>query len=197
LKRKIVHIDEDKCDGCGICIPACAEGALRIIDGKARLVSERYCDGLGACLGHCPQGAITVEERESEPFSEPPAGRPEPGEAQWPVQIHLVPVSAPFLKHGDLLVTADCVPAVCPDFHRRFRPGRAILLGCPKFDDVAAYTRKLATMFQQAQPRSLTVLHMEVPCCSGLMYLVRQALTATGMEIPCQEFTICADGRVV
>ncbi|MEW6547447.1 MAG: 4Fe-4S binding protein [Bacillota bacterium] len=240
MKRLIVRIDEEKCNGCGLCIPACAEGALKIVDGKARLVDDRLCDGLGACLGHCPQGAITVEEREADPFAPPhPADHapprtsahaatmvedraepvmehgaappaPElpcgcPGAAvralsstlgNWPLQIHLVPPGAPFLQNADLVVAADCTAFACPDFHRRFLPGRALLVGCPKLDDVPAYIEKLAAIVGTAHPERITVVHMEVPCCFGMTYVVRQALARAGASIPTDEVVITVRGEV-
>jgi len=234
--RKIVRIDEEKCNGCGVCVPACAEGALQIVDGKAKLVSEVYCDGLGACLGECPQGAITIEEREAADFDEEavrqhredeaisdeelPCGcasatvaqfdrRSETGAApfdrqaqpsmlgHWPVQLTLVPPGAPFLQGADLVLAADCVPFAYGSFHRDFLKDRALLVACPKLDDFQAHLRKLTQILRQAQPRSLAVVHMEVPCCSGLVHMARQALGASGNEIPLREVTISARGDIV
>ncbi|MDP2931942.1 MAG: 4Fe-4S binding protein [Chloroflexota bacterium] len=228
--RKIVKIDEDKCDGCGECVTACVEGALRIIDGKARLVSETYCDGLGVCLGECPQGAITVEERVAEEFDEAAAKQHEaqvkhtipcgcPGTAMrqfeavetestveqtvqpsrlghWPVQLTLVPPSAPFLKDADLLLTADCVPFAYAGFHREFLKNHALLVACPKLDDFAAHLEKLTNILRQSAVKSLTVVHMEVPCCSGLVYMARQALQSSGKNIPFKDITIGVKGNV-
>ncbi len=229
--RKIVKIYEDKCNGCGLCVPACAEGAIEIVDGKARLVSDAFCDGLGACLGECPQGAITVEDREAEPFdseavehhlsqnaAEETASKTEPGAehgpghhtcpsaavrvlkpraaqdsrvvaepsqlANWPIQIHLVPTSAPFLKDARLLIAADCVPFTFADFHHHFLAGRMLLVGCPKLDDAEAYRRKLAQIFAQNDIKSIDVVYMEVPCCFGLVNLVRAALEDSRQQIP-------------
>jgi ferredoxin len=188
--RKLVVIDEEKCDGCGLCATACHEGAIQIIDGKARLVSESYCDGLGDCLGECPQGAITIEEREAAPYDQravdehlAAVGREEEAPpsvrssrlGQWPVQLMLVPVGAPFLKEADILVTADCVPFAAADFHDRYLAGKALLVGCPKFDDVRHYYEKLKQMFTESRPRSISVLRMQVPCCGGLANLVTRA----------------------
>jgi len=216
LLRKIVKIDEEKCNGCGICIPNCAEGALQIIDGKARLVSEVFCDGLGACLGDCPQDAITIEEREADEFDEiaveehlkqltpsiSEKRQPEtggcPGSAlrnfnqdevcddepladeqsqlsHWPVQLMLVPPHAPFLKGADLIICADCVPFAVADFHKRYLKNRAVLVGCPKFDDLNYYRQKLTELFKEAQPSSITVLRMEVPCCGGIASVAIEA----------------------
>lgn len=235
ILRKVVKIDEEKCNGCGVCVPACAEGALAIIDGKARLVSDKYCDGLGACLGECPQGAITIEEREAESFSEEDAkyhvrekeqtkdelpcgcsgatvtqfARHEMAEAapedavchhsmlvHWPVQLTLVPPSAPFLKDADLLLTADCVPFAYAGFHQDFLKGHALLVACPKLDDFAAHLEKLTDILRQSALKSLTVVRMEVPCCSGLAHMARQALQLSGKNIPFKEITIGVKGNV-
>lgn len=229
MRRLIVKIDEEKCDGCGLCVPACAEGALQIVDGKARLVADNLCDGLGACLGHCPRGAITVEEREAEPFAAAPrevapfaAPSPVPHEGtaspepplpcgcpasaleeqtlpslgNWPVQIRLVPPGASFLKNAHLVVAADCTAFACPDFHRRFLPGRALLVGCPKLDDARAYIDRLAAIISTAGPRAITVVHMEVPCCYGMSYLVRQALARAGATVPVDDVVITPAGVV-
>jgi ferredoxin len=229
--RKIVLIDEEKCDGCGQCVPACAEGAIQVIDGKARLVADIYCDGLGACLGECPRGAITIQEREAEAFdpeaverhlrrlrAQEPEGQEAseatphacPGAAarslrapgvasattgtaeapaeselaNWPVQIQLVPVEAPWFDGADLLIAADCVACALPDLHRRFLAGRVLLVGCPKLDDVDLYRHKLAQIFKRNNIRSVSVLHMEVPCCFGLVRLVGDALEDAGVDIP-------------
>ncbi len=227
MKRKIVRIDEEKCDGCGLCVPACAEGAIEIIDGKARLISEKYCDGLGACLGECPQDAITIEEREAESFDEKaveahlhshthagfecPSARIvqltkvketdasvslEPQLSHWPVQLTLVPSSAPYLKEADLLIAADCVPFAYPDFHHKLLAGKVVLVGCPKLDDANFYIEKLAEIFAQNNLKSITVAHMEVPCCFGLDQIVRQALARSEKNIPIEETTIGIDGTV-
>jgi ferredoxin len=232
--RDIIRIDEEKCDGCGRCVTACAEGAIEIIDGKARLVSETYCDGLGACIGKCPRGALTIEAREADAFDEKAAKRHLapgasgaaasvssraavhncaftcPGSAaqvlrdrgtipvastsngaapsaelgQWPVQLHLVPVTAPYFQNADLLISADCVPFAFADFHRRFLRGRALVVGCPKLDDVDSYRQKLAEIFRQNDIRMVEVAHMEVPCCFGLVRLVQMALKDSGNSIP-------------
>ncbi len=246
--REIVRIDEEKCNGCGLCVPACAEGAIQIIDGKARLIADNLCDGLGACLGECPQDAITIERREADAFDEeaveahlghqpaehPPAGgcpsadvqsfapagggcpsarlqsfgRDETangGEAagrrpselrQWPVQLHLVPPTAPFLQHADVLLAADCVPFAYADFHKDLLKDKALLIACPKLDDTSPYVEKLTAMIQQGHIRSLTVVHMEVPCCSGLIFLARQAIEASGVEIPFQTVRVGIQGEI-
>lgn len=238
LIRKIVIIDEEKCDGCGVCVPSCAEGALQIIDGKARLISETYCDGLGACLGKCPQDAITVEEREAKEFDEAaveqfirsketvddelscgcpsttvarferqtvtgyPASEaapdiPEPTLSHWPVQMTLVPPSAPFLKGTDLLLTADCVPFAYPGFHQQLLNGHALVIACPKLDDFEAHRQKLTAILSQAEPKSLTVVHMEVPCCFGLVNMAQEAITASGRDIPFRKITVSVRGELI
>ncbi len=233
LRRQIVRIDEEKCNGCGQCVPACAEGALQIVDGKARLVSEIYCDGLGACLGECPEGALMIEERDAEAFDEEavkqhlaqqekkeplPCGCP--GSAlktfapqgdsvegpkavspsslsHWPVQLRLVPPGAPFLRGTDILVCADCVPFAVPDFHDRYLAGRAVLVGCPKLDDLGYYREKIKAIFKQATPKSITVLRMEVPCCGGLAQVVTEARNEIALECPLEIHVIgIQDDRV-
>lgn len=227
--RKIIKIDEDLCDGCGLCVPSCAEGSIQIVDGKARLVAENLCDGLGACLGECPTGALSIEEREADRFDEEAveahlassscpgtgartiqdtpaikAAKPIPdGNGQgsslshWPVQIHLVPPGASFLKGADLLVTADCVPVAYPTLHRDFLEGRVILLGCPKLDDKGAYLKKFTDIFKTAGIRSVTVLDMEVPCCSALPVIVRKAAAEAGVSVPIKEVTISTRGEII
>lgn len=277
--RKIVKIDEEKCNGCGACVPGCAEGALQIVNGKAKLVSEVYCDGLGACLGECPEGAITIEERKAEEFSEEavkhrlnenehlhvkrhveeqlpcgcsgatvtqfaphevneelpcgcsgatvaqfaphgvkegrPCGCPssavtqfertETGEVSrekpqpsmlrhWPVQLTLVPPGAPFLQGADLVLAADCVPFAYAGFHHDFLKDHALLVACPKLDDFQAHLSKLTEILRHSDARSLTVVHMEVPCCSGLVHMAKQAIHLSGKDIPLKEVTIGIKG---
>jgi len=243
-RRKIIKIDEEKCDGCGLCVPACAEGAIQVIDGKARLVSEVYCDGLGDCLGECPRGALTIEEREAEEFDEKaverhlveqkaqqtapsqqsdplPCGcpgsasqtlkprqtaRPDAeGDAgttpsalgNWPVQLHLVPVVAPYFNEARLVIAADCVPFSFADFHRKFLAGRALLVGCPKLDDAEAYREKLAQIFRQNDIKSVEVVYMEVPCCFGLVHLVGKALEESGRDIPLSFTKVGIHGEIL
>jgi ferredoxin len=233
IARKIAHIDEEKCDGCGACIPSCAEGALQIVDGKARLISEKFCDGLGACLGECPQGAITIEERVTEEFDEEMArehlafsqpaetlacgcpsstveqfnmasttettpGAPQPSLlGHWPVQLSLVPPKAPFLQGTDLMLVADCVPFAHAGFHQDFVRGHSILVACPKLDDFPAHLRKLTDILSQSDVRSLTVVHMEVLCCSGLVHMAREAIKASKKNIPLKEITISVRGEAL
>ncbi len=242
-KRKIITIDEAKCNGCGLCAKACAEGAIQIINGKAKLVSETYCDGLGACIGKCPQDAITLEDREAAEFdpkaveahlghhshqaAQPakeklPCGCPgtmtqsfarersvsEPqnmSEAElipselrnWPVQLKLVPVTAPYLNGARLVIAADCVPFAFADFHRQFLADRVLLVGCPKLDDVELYRQKLAAIFRENDIKSIEVVHMEVPCCFGLIQLVSAALHETGKTIPFKAIKIGIRGGVI
>jgi NAD-dependent dihydropyrimidine dehydrogenase PreA subunit len=235
LKRKIIEIDETKCSGCGECVAACAEGAIQIIDGKARLVSESYCDGLGACLGECPEGALEIIERESDEFDpdaveehlksgpsgniahEPsmtcgcpsqnievfaspvntgaPITKIPSALTHWPVQIKLVPPTAPFLKNADLLIAADCTPIAYPGFHLDLLPGKVVMMGCPKFDDVEEYIGKFMEIFKIASIRSITVVDMEVPCCSKLPTLVRKAVSLSGKKIPIEEIVISRRGE--
>jgi Pyruvate/2-oxoacid:ferredoxin oxidoreductase delta subunit len=232
MKRKIVEIDRERCDGCGLCVPNCAEGALRIDGGKAVLVSDSYCDGLGACLGHCPRDAIRMVEREAPEFGEKAVARhPTGGEApgpegvpfpcpgarvhdgrpavagdeggvpagsaltQWPIQLHLVPVEAPFFRNADLLMAASCVPFACGDFHRTLLPGRSLVIACPKLDRTEPYLEKLAEIIRRNDIRSLTVAVMEVPCCQGLVRLVRQALRDSGKKAPVSVEVITIDGN--
>ncbi len=234
LTRKIVLIDEERCDGCGECVPACAEGALQIIAGKARLVSEVYCDGLGDCLSECPQGAITIEERTAVPFDEEevkahlartqketePLPCSCPGSAlrslnpcseasieeealppsqlgHWPVQLMLIPPGAPFLAKAEILICADCVPFAMPDFHSRYLAGRAVLVGCPKLDDIGHYRAKLEQIFRTADPRAITVLRMEVPCCGGLAHAVEEARNTATPHCPLEIHTVgINNGRI-
>jgi Fe-S-cluster-containing hydrogenase component 2 len=232
--RKIVRIDEEKCNGCGACVPRCAEGALKIIDGKASLVSEVYCDGLGACLGECPVGAITIEERPAEEFDEKAVechlheeeheettlacgcssaqvqeldrqttGSPEQPVHQpstlrhWPVQLTLVPIRAPFLKGADVLLAAHCAAFAYGSFHQDFLKGHALLIACPKLDDVEAHLDKLTQLVAYSGLKSLNVVHMEVPCCSGLVYLAKKAIEASGRKIPLREITISVRGDIM
>jgi NAD-dependent dihydropyrimidine dehydrogenase PreA subunit len=242
--REVVHIDEERCDGCGDCVPSCAEGAIAIVEGKARLASDALCDGLGACLGECPRGAISIEEREAEAFDEAavaenlgrmPASRHGHGQshapaacpgsaprslprrglsivsgpagpaaragagpgalAHWPVQLRLVPAGAPFLAGADLLVAADCVPFAYPAFHADLLAGRAVVVGCPKLDDLPAYAEKLGAILSRADgPAQVTVARMEVPCCAGLTAAVRHAAARAGREVPVREVVVGVDG---
>jgi NAD-dependent dihydropyrimidine dehydrogenase PreA subunit len=195
IRRKIIEIDEGRCSGCGECATACAEGAIQIIDGKAKLIAEMYCDGLGACLGECPEGALTITERESDEFD--PAAAAASALTHWPVQIRLIPPSAPFLQHADLLIAADCTPLAYAGFHRDLLPGKVVMLGCPKFDDVEDYVEKFTEIFRTAGITSITVVDMEVPCCSKLPMLVRKAVSLSGKAIPLEEVVISRKGAIL
>lgn len=243
IKRKIIKIDPERCDGCGLCVPSCAEGAIQIVDGKATLTAEKYCDGLGACLGECPNDALQIIEREAEDFDEhaveahleamksqaapqtesklpcdcpsttlqtltplsscQEANQPKVQAPQgsalghWPVQIKLVPPTAPFLKNADLLVVADCAPLAYPNFHQDFLRNKVVMMGCPKFDDVQEYIEKFTEIFKKADINSVTTIIMEVPCCSGLPWIVKQAMEKAGKNIPMAERIIGIRGQIL
>lgn len=273
-KRKIINIDENKCTGCAQCIPNCPEGALQIIDGKARLISDLFCDGLGACMGYCPEGAINIEEREAAPYDEKkvmeniikqgknvikahlehlkehgemsllkealgvlekkgikdplheahkngassvhahdgacpgsmamdlrktkktdtPVSEAESELRQWPIQIKLVSPRAPYLKGADLLIAADCVPFAYANFHSVLLKGKILLIGCPKLDDAAFYAEKITEIFKNNDIKSVTCAHMEVPCCFGLVSIIKEAIMVSGKDIPFEEVTISRKG---
>lgn len=272
MKRQIIKIDEEKCNGCGLCVPNCPEGALQIIDGKARLVGELLCDGLGACIGNCPEGAITIEEREAEEYQELkvmenvvkagknvltahlkhlkdhgqqdylkqamdylkahnisipeedkqmeplPCGCPgtmmkdfrdgHPEEIQsksvgslkselrqWPIQLQLLNPQAPYFKDADLLIAADCVPFAYADFHNDLLKGKILLVGCPKLDDVELYEKKITQILKNNDIKSITCAHMEVPCCFGLISIIKSAISASDKEIPFHEVNIGIKGE--
>ena len=233
MRRKIIHIDEELCNGCGSCIPNCPEGALQIIEGKARLVSDLFCDGLGACIGECPLGAITVEEREAEAYDERRvmgnviaqgeqvirahlAHLEAHGErellrqaldvleergsrlGQWPVQLHLIPPSAPYFRDADVLLAADCTAYAHGDFHRRFLEGKRLAIACTKLDsDQDVYLDKLKALIDFSGIRSITVLTMEVPCCRGLLQLARKAAAQSERRIPIQWLEIGVQGEIL
>jgi ferredoxin len=239
MKRKIVKIDEEKCTGCGLCVDACHEGALQIVNGKAKLVSENYCDGLGACLPECPAGAITIEEREADAFDEDAvkeymeaskvqapktmacgcpgtharaierkeegvptgdaAGHTAPAASQlrqWPCQIKLVPVNAPYFAGSHLLVAADCTAYAYADIHNEYMRNKITIIGCPKLDDID-YTEKLTGILKTHDIKSVTVLRMEVPCCGGIAGAVKQALINSGKMIPWRIVTVTTDGKII
>lgn len=269
-KRKIINIDEEKCNGCGLCIPNCPEGAIRIIDNKARLISDLFCDGLGACIGYCPQGAIVIEERDAQAYDESKVmanivkqgnnvikahlshlkehkqdkyfkqaidfledkgiknplfeahhsgcpgskvmdfrqqeklPRPEQSSAkgisqlrQWPVQITLVPPFAPYLQDADLLIAVDCVPFAYAEFHRDLLAGKVLLIGCPKLDDLQSYQDKIREIVKHNNIRSITYAHMEVPCCFGLVSVIKSAIVLSPKVIPFKEIIISIKGEIL
>lgn len=196
--RKIIHIDEDKCNGCGICATACHEGAIDIIDGKAKLVRENFCDGLGDCLPACPTGAITFEEREAPAYDEAAVMKAKQSDRtlmNWPVQIKLVPVCAPYFDGADLLIAADCTAYAYVGFHREILKDRVTLIGCPKLDAID-YSTKLTEIVRNNNIRSVTIVRMEVPCCGGLEMAAANALKASGKLIPWQVVTITVEGKI-
>lgn len=229
MKRNIITIDEDKCNGCGLCVQACHEGALAMVDGKAKLMSESYCDGLGNCLPECPTGAITIEEREAVDFDKeavekhmqkqhagggcpsahaaalerrPQAAAPQYKEetvselGQWPCQIKLVPVNAPYFNGAKLLIAADCTAFAYANVHEKFMRGRITLIGCPKLDMVD-YSEKLTEILKHNDIKSVEVLRMSVPCCGGIEYAVKQALIGSGKMIPWQVTVIAPNGEII
>ena len=260
VRRKVIKIDEEKCDGCGLCIPSCPEGALEIADTpkgpKARLVKENFCDGLGACLGECPQDALHIVEEETETYDEegviahikehapekleqhmthlkkyadelpqhhahqlsgmsgcPGAKamvweekKPETKREKqkplsselrhWPIQLRLVNPAAPYFKNVDLLIAADCVPFAYANFHADFLKGKSVIIGCPKLDDTELFKDKLAEIFQNSDIKSVTVVHMEVPCCFGLQHLVEEAIKKSGKKIPCHQAVVTIKGEI-
>lgn len=245
--RKIIKIDEELCDGCGLCVPDCAEGSLKIIDGKAKLVADNLCDGLGACLGACPQGALQIIEREAEEFDEeavekflaaekktaeaaqapkamdcgcasthiqsfkpvspcqsanqptaiPAAGTAGSGLSHWPVQIRLVPPTAPFLQNADLLIAADCTAVAARNFQQKYLDGKAVMMGCPKFDDADIYIDRFADILRNCNLQSITVLIMEVPCCSAMNVIVRRAIERAKVNIPVEQVTLSVQGEEI
>jgi ferredoxin len=246
--RKIVKIDQEKCDGCGQCVPSCHEGAIKMVNGKAQLAGENLCDGLGACLGQCPRGAITIEERPAEDFDQQavnshlatqahapvpiascptPAGhghgggcpgsqmrmlqprRPQPVTAdsssprpsqlgQWPVQLALVPPAGPMWQDAHVLIAADCVPFACPEFHEKMLAGKSLAIACPKLDNMEPYLHKLSRILADNNILSITVAHMQVPCCSGIVRLVRAAMELSGRtDIPFVDITVGVDGSLM
>ncbi|MFH1542524.1 MAG: 4Fe-4S binding protein [bacterium] len=271
-KRKIIKIDEAKCNGCGLCLPNCPEGALRVIDGKVRLISDLFCDGLGACIGHCPEGAITVEEREAEPYNEavvmeniikagsntikahlihlqehgetefyneavkvlkkhnievpnlknekfnvpcscpgaavqelkkdeseePQTGKRQSQLRQWPVQLHLVPPTAPYFKRADVVLAADCVAYALADFHKDYLKGKSLAIACPKLDsDQEIYVDKITALIDEAKINTLTVMIMQVPCCGGLMQMAKAGAVAAKRKIPLKAIVVGLQGEIL
>jgi len=240
--RNIIRIDEEKCNGCGNCITGCVEGALALVDGKAKLVKESYCDGLGACIGECPTDALTIETREAESFDEAATaehmeqtakhasvashahahhGGACPGSAQrqfarkhgahavspceatlselthWPIQLHLANPVSPAFQQDDVVIAADCTAFAHGTFHQRFLRAHSLLIACPKLDDTSGYLDKLTALFREANPRSVTVVRMEVPCCASLTKLAIEARKAAGSNLPVREVTIGVEGNIV
>ena len=200
MKRRIIKIDEEKCNGCGLCAEACHEGAIGMVNGKARLLRDDYCDGLGDCLPVCPADAISFEEREAAAYDEAAvqanmAAKHGSQLRQWPVQIQLAPVNAPYVDGTDLLISADCAAYACGDFHRRFMKDKVTLIGCPKLDMVD-YSEKLTEIISSNDIRSITVARMEVPCCGGIEYAARQAVSDSGRDIPLDIVTVGIDGKI-
>ena len=200
MKRRIIEIDREKCNGCGLCADACHEGAIGMVDGKAQLLRDDYCDGLGDCLPTCPTGAITFVEREAEAYNEAAVKehlekRKSSRLANWPVQIKLAPMRAPWLDGVDLLIAADCTAYAYARFHEDFLRGRVVLVGCPKLDGID-YSMKLTHILRENDIRSVTVVRMEVPCCGGLEFAAKKALQESGKFIPWQVITIGTDGKI-
>ena len=236
MKRKIIRIDEDKCDGCGLCATACAEGAIKIIDGKANLVSEAYCDGLGACLGECPQGALTIEEREAPGFDEEavqehmkkdkaaahshaaqhggcpsakmmdftpvPSGERRTAAASalshWPIQLRLISPAAPGFQNADVVLAADCVAYALGGFHEQYLKGKRLGIACPKLDsDQEEYAAKVRSLIDDAKINTLTVMIMQVPCCSGLLAMAKSAAQGAKRKVPVKAVVVGLKGDVL
>lgn len=246
--RKIIKIDEELCDGCGLCVPDCAEGSLKIVNGKAKLVADKLCDGLGACLGACPTGALEIIERTADEFDEeavekylaeekrkaeaaktmdcgcasshiqsfkpmPAASQASPCQkanipahipgsdaadsalTHWPIQIRLVPPHAPFLQNSDLLVAADCTAVAARNFQEKYLEGKTVMMGCPKFDDAESYIQRFTEIIETCNLKSLTILIMEVPCCSAMNVIIKKAIEKAGKNVPVEQITISTRGQ--
>ena len=213
MKRRVIHIDQDKCNGCGACASACHEGAIGMLNGKARLMRDDYCDGLGDCLPACPTNAITFVEREAAPYDEAAVqankAALKAGKAadaafaptvsrlqQWPVQIKLAPVNAPYFNGAKLLIAADCTAYAYAGFHEKFMKGHVTLIGCPKLDAID-YSEKLTEIFCNNDIRSISVVRMEVPCCGGMTYAVQRAIANSGKDIPCKVTVLSINGDIL
>lgn len=242
--RKIIQIDEELCDGCGLCVPDCAEGSLIIENGKAKLVEDKLCDGLGACLGACPQGALKIIERPADEFDEEAVEEYLAGKKQeeqkavpaapvaagggcpsaklqtfapqsacqsanipkaaaggdsalshWPIQIRLIPPTAPFLKNADVLIAADCTAVAVPGFQEKYLQNKVVMMGCPKFDDAEGYIQKFADIIEEADLKSITILIVEVPCCSAMNVIVKRAFEKAGKSVPVEQITVSTRGE--
>lgn len=213
MKRRVIHIDQDKCNGCGACASACHEGAIGMVNGKARLMRDDYCDGLGDCLPACPTNAITFVEREAAPYDEAAVqankAALKAGKAvdtafaptvsrlqQWPVQIKLAPVNAPYFNGAQLLIAADCTAYAYAGFHEKFMKGHVTLIGCPKLDAID-YSEKLTEIFRNNDIRSISIVRMEVPCCGGMTYAVQKAIANSGKDIPCKVTVLSINGDIL
>ena len=194
--RRIIQIDEEKCNGCGACAAACHESAIGMVDGKAKLLRDDYCDGLGDCLPACPPGAITFVEREAAAYDEAAVIRNQRPLQQWPVQIKLVPTSAPYFDGAKLLIAADCTAYAYASFHEDFKNEKIVLVGCPKLDSVD-YSEKLEEIIRSNNITEVTIVRMEVPCCGGLEMAAKRALQNSGKFIPWQVATISVDGKIL
>ena len=194
--RRIIQIDEEKCNGCGACAAACHESAIGMVDGKAKLLRDDYCDGLGDCLPACPTGAITFVEREAAAYDEAAVIRNQRPLQQWPVQIKLVPTSAPYFDGAKLLIAADCTAYAYASFHEDFKNEKIVLVGCPKLDSVD-YSEKLEEIIRSNNITEVTIVRMEVPCCGGLEMAAKRALQNSGKFIPSQVATISVDGKIL
>ena len=194
--RRIIQIDEEKCNGCGACAAACHESAIGMVDGKANLLRDDYCDGLGDCLPACPTGAITFVEREAAAYDEAAVIRNQRPLQQWPVQIKLVPTSAPYFDGAKLLIAADCTAYAYASFHEDFKNEKIVLVGCPKLDSVD-YSEKLEEIIRSNNITEVTIVRMEVPCCGGLEMAAKRALQNSGKFIPWQVATISVDGKIL
>lgn len=242
--RKIIEIDEELCDGCGLCVPDCAEGSLVIVDGKAKLVEDKLCDGLGACLGSCPKGALKIIEREADEFDEEaveeylqklkneekkssmptsipvgggcPSARIQtfntPDSCQganipqstsggisklthWPIQIRLIPPTAPFLQNADVLIAADCTAVAVPGFQEKYIEGKVVMMGCPKFDDAEGYIQKFSDILREANLNSITIVIVEVPCCSAMNTIIKKAMANSGVQVPVEQVVVSTKGE--
>ena len=195
--RQVIKIDEDKCTGCGICADACQEGAIGIVDGKAKLLRDDYCDGLGDCLPTCPTGAITFVEREAAAYDEAAVEENKRKmNRQWPIQIQLTPANAPYFDGADLLIAADCTAFAYADFAKEIQKGKVTLIGCPKLDPVD-YSEKLTAILEQNDIKSVTIVRMEVPCCGGLQNAAVTAMKKSGKFIPWQVITVSVEGEIL